>query len=61
MVAKITTAQAEKIKGTIYSDGMYFNPIQDANDNWVISEQEAEHFTGPSELIPFVEKTSALI
>lgn len=39
-VGLLTTSQAEQIKGKEYAPDSLFNPIQDKNDNWVISEQE---------------------
>ena len=39
-VIEITEAQALSMKGKEYTTDMYFNPIQDAKDKWVISEEE---------------------
>ena len=39
-VYKITTEDYNKIKGQAYAPDCYFNPIQDINDNWVISIEE---------------------
>jgi hypothetical protein len=39
-VIEITEAQALQLKGKEYTKDMYFNPIQDAKDKWVISEEE---------------------
>lgn len=39
-VFKITTEDCNKIKGQAYAPDCYFNPIQDINDNWVISIEE---------------------
>lgn len=41
-VAKISLATAEAIRGTSYGIGKY-NPVQDANGNWIISLQTAQY------------------
>jgi len=41
-VAKLTQQQADELKGKEYAKDSVFNPIQDANDNWVISIEEVE-------------------
>jgi len=40
MIAIITEQQKEILVGKTYDGVCYFNPIQDLNDNWIISEQE---------------------
>jgi len=40
MIAIITIEQKDSLIGQTYDGVCYFNPIQDLNDNWVISEQE---------------------
>ena len=40
MIAIITELQKNILVGQTYDGTCYFNPIQDLNDNWVISEQE---------------------
>jgi hypothetical protein len=40
MIAIITTEQKDILIGKTYDGTCFFNPIQDMNDNWVISEQE---------------------
>jgi len=40
MVYLLTQEQRILLTGTQYEPGSYFNPIQDADDNWIISEQE---------------------
>ena len=42
IVALLTPEQAEELKGQLYAPDSYFNPIQDANDNWIISTQEQD-------------------
>jgi len=38
MIAILTTEQKDSLIGQTYDGECYFNPIQDMNDNWVISE-----------------------
>ena len=38
MIAIITTEQKDILVGQTYDGVCYFNPIQDLNDNWIISE-----------------------
>ena len=40
LVGLLTLRQKDEIKGQAYSADSYFNPIQDINDNWVISVEE---------------------
>lgn len=42
IVAKLTEKQADSIRDVQYAPDSYFNPIQDAYDNWVISIEEVE-------------------
>jgi hypothetical protein len=39
-VHQLTPEQAELLTGQQYAPDSYFNPIQDANGNWVISIEE---------------------
>jgi hypothetical protein len=41
-VGILTIEQKNTIKGQLYSPDSCFNPIQDINNNWVISTQEME-------------------
>ena len=36
----LTEEQANQLKGVEYTTDMTFNPIQDANGNWIISVEE---------------------
>jgi hypothetical protein len=45
IVALLTTDQKEQLLGKEYTTDSYFNPIQDANDNWVISVEEIDSCT----------------
>jgi hypothetical protein len=40
MIAILTIEQKDSLIGQTYDGICYFNPIQDINDNWIISEQE---------------------
>lgn len=40
MIAYLTVDQKDQLLGQMYANDSYFNPIQDANDKWVISEEE---------------------
>ena len=42
MVAKLTPKQAKQLKGAQFIEDNYFNPIQDNEDNWIISIEEIE-------------------
>lgn len=62
-VGLLTVEQKDSLVGKMYTDDSYFNPIQDANDNWVISVEEMEYCTNPEfmwvkdlDLIPYVPK-----
>jgi predicted protein tyrosine phosphatase len=40
IVYKLTPEQAEQLKGVEYITDITFNPIQDADENWIISVEE---------------------
>jgi hypothetical protein len=40
MVAILTPAQADLLRGQMYADASYFNPTLDGNGEWAISEWE---------------------
>jgi len=42
MVGLLTTEQKNSLIGQQYAPDSYFNPIQDNNNNWIISTQEIE-------------------
>jgi hypothetical protein len=46
-VGLLTLKQKNEIEGKEFAPDSYFNPIQDINDNWVISMQEMEQATIP--------------
>jgi hypothetical protein len=39
-VGLLTIEQKEELVGQQFAPDSYFNPIQDANDNWIISIEE---------------------
>jgi hypothetical protein len=41
-VAQLTPEQAEQLKGIEFAPDNFFNPIQDADGNWIISLEEVE-------------------
>lgn len=41
-VGLLTETQKDELVGQLYDDDSYFNPIQDANDNWIISVEEID-------------------
>jgi hypothetical protein len=58
MIAIITELQKDILVGKQFEQDSYFNPIQDLNDNWIISEIEYYYCLGlwyldecPSELV----------
>jgi hypothetical protein len=41
-VGLLTLEQKNEIIGQLYADDSYFNPIEDLNNDWVISTQEMD-------------------
>jgi hypothetical protein len=67
-VGLLTEAQKDELVGQLFDEDSYFNPIQDAADNWVISVEEIENNVNPSfewlqdlEMIIFIPKQHDLI
>ena len=61
--AKLTLEQADSLRGQVFLQDSYFNPIQDIEDNWIISAQEVAYCANPEflwikelDMIPFVPK-----
>jgi hypothetical protein len=46
-VGLLTEVQKDELVGQLYDDDSYFNPIQDIDDNWVISVEEMEYNVNP--------------
>lgn len=42
-VGLLTELQKDELIGQTYMADQYFNPIQDINDNWIISKQEIDN------------------
>ena len=62
-VGLLTELQKNEIVGQLYAPDSYFNPIQDVNNNWIISVEEIEQCVNPEylwvkdlELIPYEPK-----
>lgn len=53
-VGLLTLEQKDSLIGQLYTDDSYFNPIQDAEDNWVISIEEMKFCT--NEQFAWVDK-----
>ena len=47
-VALLTEQQKAQLVGQVYAPDSYFNPIQDINNNWVISRQEQVYNVNPN-------------
>jgi hypothetical protein len=46
-VGLLTESQKNEIVGQLYDEDSYFNPIQDIEDNWIISTEEMEFCVNP--------------
>jgi len=67
LVGLLTEEQKNELVGQQFSTDCYFNPIQDDNENWVISIEEMTlcinndfMWVQALELIPFVPKTQPI-
>lgn len=47
-VGLLTEIQKDELVGQLYDEDSYFNPIQDLNDNWIISVEEMEQCVNPN-------------
>lgn len=52
-VGLLTELQKDELVGVLYAPDSYFNPIQDINDNWVISQEEMHN--NENELVAWVK------
>lgn len=66
-VGLLTELQKNELMGQLYAPDSYFNPIQDLNDNWVISIEEIEQTVTPEfiwvkdlDMIPYEPKPSPI-
>ena len=46
-VGLLTEVQKDELVGQMYDEDSYFNPIQDLNDNWIISVEEIDQCVNP--------------
>ena len=44
-VGLLTEVQKDELIGQLYTDDSFFNPITDADDNWIISTEEMNFCT----------------
>lgn len=66
-VGLLTVEQKDLLVGQLFDEDSYFNPIQDDNNNWIISIEEIEQNQNPEfgwlqdlEMIIFVPKVNPL-
>ena len=52
-VGLLTELQKDELVGQLYAPDSYFNPIQDINDDWVISQEEM--YNNENELVAWVK------
>ena len=50
LVGLLTEVQKDELVGVYYSDDSIYNPIQDIDNNWVISVEEMLYTTNPDAL-----------
>jgi hypothetical protein len=50
LVGLLTELQKDELIGVAYAPDSYYNPIQDLNDNWVISVEEIANTSNPDTL-----------
>jgi hypothetical protein len=46
-VGLLTESQKDSLVGQLYDEDSYFNPIQDIDNNWIISFEEMEFCVNP--------------
>ena len=58
-VGLLTELQKDELVGQWYAPDSYFNPIEDADNNWVISQEEMNQCVNPDFLwvkdLPLIE------
>lgn len=58
-VGLLTETQKDELIGQLYDLDSYFNPIQDIDNNWIISVEEIEQCVNPNFLwvkdLPLIE------
>ena len=67
-VGLLTEQQKNELVGQEYTTDSYFNPIQDINDNWIISQEEINYCDNENflwiknlPLIDFIPKPSSIL
>jgi hypothetical protein len=67
-VGLLTEQQKNELVGQQYTDDSYFNPIQDINDDWIISQEEINYCDNENflwiknlPLIDFIPKPSSIL
>ena len=46
-VGLLTELQKDELVGQLFDEDSYFNPIQDLNENWIISVEEIDQCVNP--------------
>jgi len=58
-VGLLTESQKNELVGQLYDEDSYFNPIQDLDNNWIISIEEIEFCVNPEfqwvKTLPLIE------
>jgi hypothetical protein len=58
-VGLLTENQKDQLIGQLYDSDSYFNPIQDIDSNWIISQEEIELNENPDftwvQTLPLIE------
>jgi hypothetical protein len=58
-VGLLTEIEKDSLVGQLYDDDSYFNPIQDIDDNWIISVEEIDQCVNPEfqwvKTLPLIE------
>jgi hypothetical protein len=58
-VGLLTESQKDNLVGQLYDEDSYFNPIQDLDENWIISVEEIEQCVNPEfewvKTLPLIE------
>jgi hypothetical protein len=58
-VGLLTESQKNELVGQLYDEDSYFNPIQDIDDNWIISVEEIDQCVNPEfqwvKTLPLIE------
>ena len=65
IVGLLTIEQKDELIGVQLQYDWYFNPIQDADNNWIISTQEMDNNTNPDVMwvkdLPLIEWIAPVI